>query len=444
MKRKPFALRVSMFALLGIAWNASAQSTSRAVFVVHNGNLEGSVTAFRINSDASLDFVNRVITGSRPTSTQPCSGCNAYEASLSPSGKYLATSHPSGTLDGVTIFEVAADATITQIFRLELDTSVGGPLDLVWMSEDLLAVTRLDTTPDRIAVYAWNPGTPSLSQLGIALNGNGLSYLLVDHEYSTLYANSSSDRTVAAYDIGAAGGLSLIEAESTGTPFPLELAITPDDAFVYAAGGISNGGDKVMGFSRQPDGSLDGLPGTPFVSPGASPSNVFASGDGEYLLVGHGTDATVRVLDIDTATGALTDTGFMFDVGGQGTLGDVAALDDLVFVTDNSTSSDGVRGLYVFKLGPDGALDQVGPLYDTGGIAPRSIAVWGGLGGLVGDVNCDGVVSVADIGAFVLALTDPVGYAAQFPDCDINNADVNDDGMVSVGDIGMFVALLTN
>lgn len=63
--------------------------------------------------------------------------------------------------------------------------------------------------------------------------------------------------------------------------------------------------------------------------------------------------------------------------------------------------------------------------------------------GLDGDMNCDGVVTVADIGGFVLAITDPAGYAATFPDCDINNADVNDDGSISVADIGPFVALLT-
>lgn len=60
-----------------------------------------------------------------------------------------------------------------------------------------------------------------------------------------------------------------------------------------------------------------------------------------------------------------------------------------------------------------------------------------------GDLNCDGVVSVGDIGGFVLALTNPAGYAAQFPNCDIGLADLNGDGVVSVGDIGPFVALLT-
>ncbi len=64
-------------------------------------------------------------------------------------------------------------------------------------------------------------------------------------------------------------------------------------------------------------------------------------------------------------------------------------------------------------------------------------------GGLLGDLNCDGVVSVGDINPFVLALTDPAAYAAQFPDCDILNGDCSDDEQVSVGDINCFVALVT-
>ncbi len=63
--------------------------------------------------------------------------------------------------------------------------------------------------------------------------------------------------------------------------------------------------------------------------------------------------------------------------------------------------------------------------------------------GLTGDMNCDGFVTVADIGGFVLSLTDPAAYAAQFETCDIRQADINDDGFVTVADIGSFVALLT-
>jgi hypothetical protein len=43
----------------------------------------------------------------------------------------------------------------------------------------------------------------------------------------------------------------------------------------------------------------------------------------------------------------------------------------------------------------------------------------------------------------VLALTNPSGYAAAYPDCVASNADCNGDGLVNNGDIDAFVALLT-
>lgn len=60
-----------------------------------------------------------------------------------------------------------------------------------------------------------------------------------------------------------------------------------------------------------------------------------------------------------------------------------------------------------------------------------------------GDLNCDGITSVADISGFVLALTDPNAYAAAYPDCSLAAADVNCDGAASLADIAPFVALLS-
>ena len=59
-----------------------------------------------------------------------------------------------------------------------------------------------------------------------------------------------------------------------------------------------------------------------------------------------------------------------------------------------------------------------------------------------GDMNCDWAVNFFDIDAFVLAVTDPVEYATQYPDCDIMNADTNGDGAVDFFDIDSFVALI--
>ncbi len=68
---------------------------------------------------------------------------------------------------------------------------------------------------------------------------------------------------------------------------------------------------------------------------------------------------------------------------------------------------------------------------------------WDCADGLVpGDMNCDGSLNAFDIDPFVLALTDPAGYAAAYPDCDIARADINEDGVVNAFDIDPFVGLL--
>ncbi len=61
----------------------------------------------------------------------------------------------------------------------------------------------------------------------------------------------------------------------------------------------------------------------------------------------------------------------------------------------------------------------------------------------VGDLNCDGVVSVGDINAFVLALTDPDEYDSRYPACSRLNGDCSGDQQLSVADINCFVGLVT-
>jgi hypothetical protein len=90
--------------------------------------------------------------------------------------------------------------------------------------------------------------------------------------------------------------------------------------------------------------------------------------------------------------------------------------------------------------------------YDLNGVVV-DIAIFGTVVGTaptqagpsLGDMNCDGVISAADIDPFVLALTGgEAAYYAQFPNCDFLNADCNADGTVSAADIDPFVQLLTS
>ena len=68
------------------------------------------------------------------------------------------------------------------------------------------------------------------------------------------------------------------------------------------------------------------------------------------------------------------------------------------------------------------------------------------LPGLLGDLNCDGAVDLADINPFVLYLSNHGAWQAEFPGCDPLNGDINQDGTFgqwAFGDINPFVTLLT-
>jgi hypothetical protein len=59
---------------------------------------------------------------------------------------------------------------------------------------------------------------------------------------------------------------------------------------------------------------------------------------------------------------------------------------------------------------------------------------------LRGDLNCDGQVNDGDVAPFVLALTDPAGYAGAYPGCNLHRADLTLDLKVDGQDVAPFVA----
>jgi len=351
---------------------ALAQPDPSIVFVANNGNLEGSVSALRVNPDGTLTLIDRLVTGSRPSMNDPCPGCNAYEISLSPDGRTLVTGHAASNdpMEQLTFLAVADDGTLEELAAFSI---LGTPMDVVWIDDAYLAVTRTETSPDQVVVYRFDPSGPTLTEVEAADTGSFTTYLALHPALPVLYAqNSGTGRSVSAFAIAPDRTLSLIDTESTGSYYALELTLSHDGTKLYSAGGIT---EVVLGYQVAPDGSLTPMAGSPFPESGDSPSNVFCSSDDRYLLVGHGTDATLRSAAIDPVTGGLTYTGFLFDVGLQGTLGDVAAVDSLVFVTDNSTAVDGIMGIYSFRLNPNGSFTPNGGIVSTGGITPRSIAV---------------------------------------------------------------------
>lgn len=62
--------------------------------------------------------------------------------------------------------------------------------------------------------------------------------------------------------------------------------------------------------------------------------------------------------------------------------------------------------------------------------------------GLLGDLNCDDFVDIRDLNPFSLAIADPAGYFAEFPNCSRLHADCNGDYEVNLLDVNAFIKLL--
>jgi hypothetical protein len=75
------------------------------------------------------------------------------------------------------------------------------------------------------------------------------------------------------------------------------------------------------------------------------------------------------------------------------------------------------------------------PIVDMGAYEYQPVIV-------LGDMNCSGALTLADVDPFVLALLDPIEYAEQFPTCNLMLADVNQDEAIDGLDISAFVVAL--
>ena len=253
-------------------------------------------------------------------------------------------------------------------------------------------------------MYAYDRDAGTLTLVDSADSGQFLTSLAVNRQTRALHANDSTNNQIFSFHVDDDGQLTLIDITFTGGVFPLGIELSPTGSFIYGGGGISAGGDKITGCGVDQDDTVALLPNSPFVSPGASPKGFSFSQDGALLFVQHGTDATIRVMAVDEETGDLTNTGFGFDVGFQGTLGGTDVLGDWLFVTDESTIIDDVRGLYSFTYAESGQLTPNAPIVDTQGVTPESVVAWAPAS-CPADFNGDGNLDILDFVAFQNAFT---------------------------------------
>jgi hypothetical protein len=335
----------------------------------------------------------------------------------------------STTTEELAIFRVNSDATLTHRLTTLVPDS---PLDVQWLADDVLAVTHTNFSANNVRTFRYDDAAISLSQIDIAATGSFNSRLAAARDGGLLYANNTlGGNSIFAFEVQANGELDLIENESIGSLFAVAITATHDGNFLYGAGGISGDGNRVLGYSIEPQGALTPLPNPTFTSPGESPKVVAMTDDDQVMVVGHGTDATFWSFLRNTTTGDLMATSNSFDVGLQGTLGDLQIMGDLLFVTDSSLATDGITGIYSFRVNGDGSFTQLGPIQETLGGRPEYIATWPGLT-LICDFDNDSDCDLTDLN--LLLAEGPIASGVTVTPGQNDQFDLNSDGVIDPAD----------
>ena len=404
-----------------LAHGVAAQPDEPTLFLAHYYSLGGTVASYTINPDGTLTLKDN-----EPAGTW----CDAL--AISPDGGMLAvgngagTSDGSSTLDRLFFLSVGADGSMSYVNDIWVPTS---PLQLQWFDDDTLILGQSDLSNSMLIVYDVDRENGTVTQTDIEATGGFATSVILNDDRTKLYVNDSLGNVVRRYDVNPDGTLAFEAA--VGVPiFPIDLTLSPDGSELYFAGGISSNADKVAGYSVLNEAQfIKPLPNSPYISPGDSPKSVTFNADGSFAYIGHGTDATVRAFAVDDEDGSLTPTGYSFDVGSQGTLGEVAAYADFLFLADDSTVSDGISGVYSFLINDDGSLTQA-DFKTAATVRPEGdLIVWApSTAPCAADVNADGAASPADFTAWLTCFNSPKSA----PFC--ANADVNGDGTIDPAD----------
>jgi 6-phosphogluconolactonase len=287
-----------------------------------NGTTTGSVTAFAIQPNGDLKFLNVV-------SSQ---GGGPAFLSVDPSGKWVLAANYGG--GSVAVLPIKADGSLGDATDMKMITGPLGPhvaqdsppYDFADSGHDAphahMSVTDpagnyvlvCDLGTDRVFSYKFDKTAGKLTDNGFVqanpgagprhldFHPNGQWVYVINEEASTLdYMN---------YD-PSSGSLTLIQTISSlpdaweGTNYPSEIHVTADGQFVYALNRFHN---SIAQFAIDP-GS-----GTPtrireFWTRGDYPRHFAIEPNGNFLYVCHSNSHNITSFGVDRGTGTLNFTG---------------------------------------------------------------------------------------------------------------------------------------
>ena len=305
----------------------------------YEGRRSGSVSAFAIEPDGNLRFLNR----------QPTEGQNPAHVSVDPTGRFVMAANYSG--GSVTVLPLGVNGELAAPSDVVAHTGTLGPntgrqeaphAHMILPDPSGRFVLANDLGLDKTFIYrlesdgklpANDPGfitaPAGAGPRHLAFHPNG-RFLFVLHELnSTLRSLSWNSNTGLAQEIQS---ISTLPEGYVGVNTTAHVVVAPSGRFVYAS---NRGHDSIAVFSVDPaTGRLTAVERV--WSQGETPRNFAIDPSGNFMYVAHQNTDNIVTFRVDQATGKLTPTG-QFTAAGQPV--------SIVFLTPpnaNNTAQPGV------------------------------------------------------------------------------------------------------
>jgi 6-phosphogluconolactonase len=290
MLQKALAL---MFALAGIAVCIGCSTESHYLFATFPA--ANQVAVYREDPIAG---VLTQITGS-PYSV----GDGAHSLVIHPSGKYLYVANPGQNENDVSLFNIAGNGVLTEVFPRATVMPLGNEPEQLVMdpSGDYLYV--MNSASENVSVFSINVSTGSLTQLAGSPFPIGLSPLNMQITPSGkfLFVTAASEPFGLIEGLSVnAGKLQFLSLTSSSGLNPYGLIIDPAGNYLYAANTSSN---SLTIFSIASNGTLAQVPGSPLADIYNGPVALQMDPKGLYLYVANQSSNNVAVYSINPSTG---------------------------------------------------------------------------------------------------------------------------------------------
>jgi 6-phosphogluconolactonase (cycloisomerase 2 family) len=311
-------------------------------------------------------------------------GEGANSAVLHPSGKFLYVSNAATTENDISLFDIASNGVLTEVFPrtsvapytlpnfLAMDPS-GAYLYVADVGSNYISVFSIASSTGALAAVTGSPFPTELPILNMKLTPSG-KYLYV----SSGGGSTQPSGVIEVFSVNA-GTLQLVQPTfATAGNNPSGLAIDPSGKYLYVA---NSGSNSISIFTIEATGGLQQVQNSPLNDNYSAPISMTLDPAGAFLYVANQTSNNVAAYTIDSTTGlpsilTLTNTinnttTTAFSTENSPSFLAVDPTGKYLFVGNQGSSAAGIQSLQV----NNGNLINV-YTYGTGN-TPSSIAVLG-------------------------------------------------------------------